>query len=379
MGIRSPALVSVVSAMVLVVSLAVAVPAAAYDSRTCNNVAGLTLDYSGSHWTTQRMDTVTNGIESWEDEVERFDGTEGVPVTVTSSGTTEIYWAEIESAGEASCNSTWIKFDVDLLDSFDADPAQLRGLAAHEAGHVIGLHHSGDGDSHDGQEPTMATCLAEFSSQETLAQDDEAAVQGLTDQPGTPSVWWGVTANSSFEEPSYMQYWGQQYVTGVARYSGGVDGTPYFVIFKGNSASSAIYSTTRLMDSQDLGWVKGRANYAKWTGTDTGHVLIVNKYRQVTYQDGETCGSRDFVGGDGDEKEINVVEDVGSFADFYYTKVCYPSSTAWEYCTTSGSDPPDSFDAIDVRIVVYNRMRRQSDLAYTWVRVDRVRELVDYE
>ncbi|MCP4309507.1 MAG: hypothetical protein GY788_32455 [bacterium] len=162
--------------------------------------------------------------------------------------------------GTSNC-SGYVKFNssVDAIALFDANKNKLKGTATHESGHILKQDHSGTGDSHDGQVPTMSTCT-DTSVKGSLEQDDEAAVQALTDMSG---VYRSTTANSSFEESSGLEYWGKQLVTATGIYSGGVDQTPYYAAFKGNSSSTALYSTTRLMDARYIDWIKGRANYKK--------------------------------------------------------------------------------------------------------------------
>lgn len=321
---------------------------------------------------------IVGGFTAWKLQVDRYSGADGFSVQAGSSP--DVSWTDFGGwindsmkLGEANCFWGTIKFNdhPDAIALFDSNILKLRGTAAHEGGHILALDHAGDDDSHDGQKATMATCT-DSSAKGSLEQDDEAAVQARTDASG---VYVSVTANSSFEEASGWQYWGKQSVSSSGIYSGGVDSTPYYASFKGSSSSTAVYSTTRLMNARTIDWIKGRANYRKSYVYDYGHVLVVMKWRNVNYVNGETCGSPDYYGASGVEQTINDVSSVGSFNDHYYTKTCYPGSS-WGYCTTSGA-APGNVDAIDARIVVYNRMRAPQG-NYTWVGVDRIRALVDY-
>ena len=215
--------------------------------------------------------------------------------------------------------------------------------------------------------PTMVSCrgIEGYRKSRWLSQDDEAAYQFLTNRSGT---YHAATANPSFEESQYLQYWGLQNVTAHGRYSGGQDGTPYYVSFKGSASNTAIYSTTRITDGGELDWITGRANYRKSYPYDTGHVTIVAKYREVDFPSSPKCG--DPATFSGNARDISY--DSVSFSNYYYSKTCYPG-VGWGYCTTSGTNPPTR-DAYDGRIVVYNRMKAPAG-NYTYVAVDRVRLL----
>lgn len=227
----------------------------------------------------------------------------------------------------------------------------------------------------------MSTCWGNFADQATIAQDDSAAIQFQTNKSGS---YGAATANSSFEEPTGSgapRWWGLQNVTSFDVRLGGQDGSARYLRFGGPSSSTAVFSTTRISDitgpsSDNHVWgtvVKGRANYKKWISASTGHVKVVEKIRARDYPN----GSGNWISECQIFSNSNLVPAAGAWV--HLTKYCYPS-TSWGFCTTNSYFVQTSIggtraEAIDARIVVYNRMMFGGD--YIGVDVDRVRSLVD--
>ncbi len=153
------------------------------------------------------------------------------------------------------------------------------------------------------------------------------------------------------------------------RWSGGVDGTPYYMAFGSTSGSSYILSTTALIDEPTIDWIKARVNYRKMSSSDSGSVFIQLRVRTYTVN-GSTCGSP--------------ARRTGSSTSFgvasYFTKTCAVGSTSWSYCTTSGMNPGSvatSDGGVEAQVKVTNNMFSHTGTR-VHVGVDRTRVLVDY-
>jgi len=122
------------------------------------------------------------------------------------------------------------------------DPALLRTIAAHEAGHIAGLLHTGDTDSHaypSDNPTTMSTCLApSVAATRSLTQDDAQSITFAQTRLSNSSL----TANLGFEQG--ISYWG----LGGGGYAyvanGGATG-PGFIRYDAGDTNGALFQTTR--------------------------------------------------------------------------------------------------------------------------------------
>ena len=280
------------------------------------------------------------------------------------------------------CAAGTIDFNPARFNDFRLNRVNLRGLATHEWGHVWGLGHSGRYDSHGGGPPSMSTCWGypgnsppQMTAQAVIAQDDSAALQFQTNK--VRGGYGAATANPSFEEGT--RWWGFQNVSSRSIRWGGQDESVRYLRFSGPSSSTAIYSTTRISDitapfsDNSVSWtvVKGRANYKKWNSSSYGHVKVVQRIRAREYP---SAGYRDLTCQNWTDS--NDAATIGPWVSM--TRYCYPT-TSWGYCTTDTYSVPANIggtttESIDVRIVVYNRMKFGGH--YLGVDVDRVRALV---
>lgn len=348
----------------LLLSLGMAARAAS--NASCDKSSVLVV-WEGSDWTTTEKDTAFAGFEVWEWDADKYNGNAPVGIS-TSTGSQTVYvdWTSLTSGyGSGNCNTGQIVFNSSYRNEINSNATAFKGLAAHEMGHAIGIDHVHKYDSSGGDNPPVMWACG-WGNDYRLTQDDNAAMQLQTD---VASGWRSTTANSSFEEDGgYLEYWGITSGSTTSRGAYGVDGTPYHLLFKHSSTEPYIFSTTRLIDDPTIDWVKARANYQKYSSTDTGTVKITLRVRDYEVN-GTGCGfpSRR----DGSSPTYTAAR--------YYTTTCTPT-TSWNYCTTSGENPPDQWaerGGVEVRIYVYNRMFDSSG-ARTYVRVDRVRVLADY-
>lgn len=343
-------------------------PADAASNAVCDKTS-VRVVWEGNDWTSSEKATAMTGFNVWEWDVDRYDGSQ--PVTISETSGSQIVnvdwsWQVSSSYGSGNCNTGQIVFNTQHRQEIRDNPAEFKKLAAHEMGHAIGLDHVHRTDSLGGDNPpVMWACGWNDGGTYRLTQDDHAAMQLQSDVSG---AYRSATANSSFEEDGgYMEFWGIKSGSITYRVAGGVDGTPYYLKFLHNSAESYIFSTTRLIDDPTIDWVKARANYIKDVSTDTGNVKVMLRVRNYTVSTPD-CGYPERRSGS------------YSFAAArYFPRYCTPTMT-WEYCDTSGENPPDvaaEEGGIEVRVYVYNRMFR-ADGSRALVGVDRVRVLVNY-
>lgn len=316
---------------------------------------------------------VRSGYNSWTGTVIRTPWGSSALGSGGSTFTMDFVATSASWAAQTRCWDSKIVFNSGYGDYLQDGSYVLSGLSTHEWGHVWGLGHAGRFDSFGGGEPSMSTCWNDFDEQRAIAQDDSAGIQFQVNKSGS---YGAATANPSFENGT--RWWGLQGVGSHQIRSGGVDGTPKYLRIYGSKSYTAIFSTTRLTDYAEDGnqagaWVKARANYKKITSASTGYVLVQAKWRHV-----------DFSGSNLKDTDCQIRYDINDPTQYtgpwqVISKYCYPTSS-WDYCTTAVGvvQEYDSrgwrSEGIDVRVVVYNRMKLNGE--YLGVDLDRTRMLV---
>jgi hypothetical protein len=263
-------------------------------------------------------------------------------------------------------SSQAIWFNEGFLTQFKNGQQDMRGLSAHEWGHVWGLGHSGDGDSFDGHEPVMATCTADgFGDQRYMRWDDSAAFSYLTDVQGSKHA---ATANHSFENGK--EYWTQN-ATSFTSEPGGYFGSDRARITS-SGTSSYISSRTRVYDMEQVqsnGNIFNDAFDVQFYGrasttVDSGHIRLTGSWRGLNYAYANNLGCN-FYG-----------DDMNSYSlaswQLVHTKNCTPT-TSWLTCTLPQyTSTTAAYDAWDLRLYIYNRVRQPSG-SYQPVYLDRAR------
>jgi hypothetical protein len=261
-----------------------------------------------------------------------------------------------------------IEFNSDRIDEYLNGSIDIEGVSAHEWGHAHGIGHAGKHDTqapNSGKQPTMTTCNAASDTvlQRTVEQDDHSAVTRIGDVVGG---YGSITPNSSFEDG--LAFWRTQSIGSWGTYSGGVDGTPKYVVFTPTYSGSAIFADNRITNASGEK-VKARVNYRRHDPASSGQVKMTLKWAEVQYSQAGWC-----TGADQTFDNLNLNVEIVDSATFStkQNKYCTVGSS-WNYCTTSVYTVPSHWDAADVRVVVYSNVFDGSQRV--GVRLDRVRAM----
>jgi len=197
-----------------------------------------------------------------------------------------------------------------------------------------------------------------------LSKDDEAAI---TAQNEIVDGYRTLTANSSFEEGSPLEFWSTQNVAAWSSSTsgGGVDGSPTYATFKGDGASDAAVFNDTYISWYSVGSnIKGRANYRKNVSTDVGTITVTMKWAYYEH-DSPTCSG------------LATTSWVSGWTE--KSKVCTPS-TSWSFCTTAATFVGGVAQRVlRTRVVVYNRMVNGllPEQPPAYVEIDRTRTMVN--
>lgn len=332
-----------------------AFPRSGLPSSCGRNVTYEFTDPDGLGWTQSEKDMVSLGVNGWE-VTRNYDGTQLVTVTEATPGTIDIYFERdfqgTSTYGQASCTSGFIKLNPDIR----GNTLLLPIVARHEMGHVLGLGHTGDEDSFNGDNPpTMATCLSEsVAATRKYAQDDAGALifrnSGLTPE--------FIHANDSFEENT--KYWGITGGTWTVVTGGAINGSKYLK-FKPTSSADNVYQTMNFAVAGAR--VDARVNNARDASTDTGTVKLEIQVRSHNYGSNPACSWPT-------GKDQNTVT-LGTWSTVATTN-WVAVAPSWTSLDTPIYNVPTTWDAADARVRFYSNVKNSSG-ALTYVRIDNLR------
>jgi len=181
-----------------------AIPAINYPSNCAKTVR---YEFTGNGWTQHRKDIVADAIDDWEDARDKHD-TPWIVITDTGPTEIEISWEAVPGVvepgdpipdGAGSCDGGYLQ----LRDTFMNDDAKIQKIARHEMGHVLGLDHTGDTDSHDSHPEAIGVCPVPTYG-DRLSQDDAGQLAHENGYFDPPSI----SANLGFELGT--DYWTEQ-------------------------------------------------------------------------------------------------------------------------------------------------------------------------
>jgi hypothetical protein len=163
-----------------------------------------------------------------------------------------------------------ITIELNSNTKFAGNAAFYSREGRHEMGHIIGMPHSGDGSSRNGDNPpTMATCISQPGQPSSFSQDDYSSM-GRRNSTIGPVGTDPFTANIGFEQGT--SFYG---VTGgqLDWYSSGGATGPGHIGFKAPS-TDYVYQTTDVASGNRNFDYRGVVNHKKSSGNETGSVRI---------------------------------------------------------------------------------------------------------
>ncbi|HEU0130368.1 MAG TPA: hypothetical protein VFQ85_05180 [Mycobacteriales bacterium] len=337
------------------------------------------------------LDAVRAGFAAWNGMRNRWATSDlatvrEVPLDSTNVSPRRVI-VTVKDGGQYGTNRTVHPCTTMVLNTYWGIDQYLVSAATHEMGHVLGLYHTGIGDSFSGQStdwyPAMSTCVEVYDIQSMrVRQDDRAAMQFMN---GSGDVDWSgnygvdMTANLGFENGA--RDWSPRSGTTLTLNSSGYN-SPRSMYVHSSTGQAEMYQRVNFSPQLDVEshLVSVQARTKKHTATDTnGSASVFILERTVNYASFDPnanwllgdCAADNYT----TYRNANQRTSVGNPVQISYG-TCVPT-TAWTLCYTEygytlGS-ASSMYDASDLEVVVRNNSIKSSTGTYTGPDVDDLR------
>lgn len=311
-------------------------------------------------WSGSQKDAFRDGVAQWENPNEL----NGDVVSFNE----EIFGGDFDvtieplggASGSTGCSASSTGGDIRLDSSLTLSEIEKTGM--HEAGHALGLKHTGYRDSHDGPKvPAMATCLsASNAAARNVIQDDAGSLTRLHSFSTAETMH----ANAGFERGEL--YWGKSSVSDFYdTTTGTLDGSRN-LRFRPTADYGYIYQTMNYVDAAGED-IDARTNIKKIvTWTSTGQIRMRLLTRVVTYAAASGCSVGQYVTG------LNQNSRTHGALTIVRTETSTPTSS-WKTVTEPTLYASGGHGNRDVRIRVESNVKYSSTGGYATIAVDTTR------
>lgn len=256
---------------------------------------------SGCHFTNEQWDFVfvgswpataktaaRTGILSWNGSLDY----DGISLTTWTESTTsgsssvsvDVSYEDLAPGlrGSANCGDGTVRINSD-----QTDPAIIEDVARHETGHILAMDHTGFSDSHNGDRPTLATCLTDTDAINRIkAQDDVGSLNFSHSILSFPANEHPFMANFGFEQG--FSYWGLFGGSVSYQTTAGATGPGHIAFTPANAAADYVYQTMTYSDAPGR-QIMAVMNHEVWSLFDQSTVRVELWSRDIDYGTTQDC------------------------------------------------------------------------------------------
>jgi hypothetical protein len=342
--------------------------------------------FDGSGWTANTLTWVEGGFRSWL-AVKQPSGASRVNMSKTTSTTADVWRVRIVESIEGGFSgiTRCAEHVIEIDDAYASNEMSLRQIARHEAGHAIGLRHTGRYDDRDNasdgvdQLPTMGTCIPYGTA--IVTEDDYANLsrepKGSTAANNIVSsnIGWelGTTGHFVTGDPNYSTQTSHVYQgTRGARLSGSslvsytLSQTINYVARREDQGDDLV----DLVETVQIRPMSSNLILGTSIGTNSSSVTLQVETLNVNYQENDNCDRKNFISGQNQNERY-----IASFDDWRVRSsvTCFlPAQGSWQRCLSGVVQEHSNYSThsgIDYRIKLIPRLRT-TDGAYGYVAVD---------
>jgi len=237
-------------------------------------------------WPATMKTAVRDGFLDWNGSLD-YDGVPLITWTETTTPTnidTRVSWEDLPTniLGRANCTDDTVKIDSGITSTGVA-----KTMGRHESGHIIAMDHTGYYDSHNGDFPSMATCLsdAEFTAA-IKSQDDVGSLNFSHSVISSLIGESAFMANYGYEQG--FSYWGLNGGTVSYQTSGGATGPGHIAFTPTNAVADYAYQTMTYADAPAKR-LTAVTNHKTWSTLDNSTVRVELWARDINYGSTPEC------------------------------------------------------------------------------------------